>query len=314
MSKHERSLNYVYTLNNWTPEEAQELQMVPCRYHQYGEEVGKEGTPHLQGFICFNNARYFEAVRKLLPQRCHIEVMKGKIEHNERYVSKQNLAFTKGEPPISQAQKGQMEKDRYAHAIALAKEGKIDEIDADLQVRHYSTWKAILKDNPPKLECNETMDNYWYYGSSGTGKSSNARKDYPDAYYKLPNKWWDGYKGESTVIIEDIDPSHADCMRYFFKLWSDHGPFPAETKGGRMVIRPRRLVVTSQYPLSDVFTDSETRTAISRRFTMVQFPRESAISSNQTISSSPESKEPVVNGSMGHPIKHMAFVHWKDMK
>lgn len=310
MSKDQRSLNFCYTLNNWTVEEAAQLQAVPCRYHQYGEEVGASGTPHLQGFICFNNARYFAAVKKLLPERCHIEVMKGRIEHNEAYVSKENLAFTKGEPPLTQAQKGQMEKDRYAAAIELAKEGKIDQIDADLQVRHYNTWKQIYKDNPPKLDCNDKLENFWYFGPSGCGKSSSARRNYPNAYYKLPNKWWDGYKGESEVIIEDLDPSHADHMRYHLKLWCDHGPFRAETKGGSIMARPRTIIVTSQYSLEQIFSDAESLAALARRFTLVPYPP----ASNLELASSAESEGSVVNRPMGSQIaKRPAFVHWANL-
>lgn len=302
MSKVQRSCNFCYTLNNWTPEEATELQAVPCRYHQYGEEVGASKTPHLQGFICFNNARYFEAVKKLLPSRCHIEVMKGRIDQNEAYVSKENLAFTKGEPPLTQTQKGQMEKDRYALALSLAKEGKIDDIDADLQVRHYNTWKQIFKDNPPQLSCNAQMENFWYFGPSGCGKSTAARLNYPNAYYKLPNKWWDGYQGQEDVIIEDLDPSHAEHMRYHLKLWCDHGPFRAETKGGSIMARPRRIIITSQYSLAQCFADPETYAALERRLERVQFPRVESCNEGLTQMEL-ESK----------PVKRPAFVQWAQM-
>jgi len=49
------SLNFVFTLNNYTEEEVEEIDAIVgtegCSvvYLDYGKEVGQEGTPHLQG-------------------------------------------------------------------------------------------------------------------------------------------------------------------------------------------------------------------------------------------------------------------------
>ena len=47
----------------------------------------------------------------------------------------------------------------------------------------------------------------WIYGESGTGKSQYAFKDFNlDTHYKWKhdNGWWDGYKGQETVIIDNF--------------------------------------------------------------------------------------------------------------
>ena len=54
---------------------------------------------------------------------------------------------------------------------------------------------------PPREAAKECL---WYYGDPRTGKSKEARVGNPDAYIKLANKWWDGYKNHQTVIIDDL--------------------------------------------------------------------------------------------------------------
>lgn len=79
-------------------------------------------------------------------------------------------------------------------------------------------------------------------------------------------KWWDGYRDEPIVLIEDFDVYSREYTR-LLKLWADQYAFPVEVKGGSMTIRPLLIVVTSQYSISRIWQDcTESRQAISRRF------------------------------------------------
>ena len=73
-----RSRNYCFTLNNYSDDELRSVRELSCRYLVVGFEVGEMGTPHLQGFICFENAKSFAAVKALIPG-AHIEVAKGSV-------------------------------------------------------------------------------------------------------------------------------------------------------------------------------------------------------------------------------------------
>ena len=91
----ERSRAYVFTLNNYTEEDEKYLQEVlQCRYIIYGRETAPEtGTPHLQGYVYFNSARPFNAVRKL--RKWHIEKAKGDALQNGEYVKKTMIGLKK---------------------------------------------------------------------------------------------------------------------------------------------------------------------------------------------------------------------------
>ena len=44
-----------------------------------------------------------------------------------------------------------------------------------------------------------------YGGPSGTGKSRFVAARWPDAFWKAPeSKWWDGYSGQETVVLDDF--------------------------------------------------------------------------------------------------------------
>ena len=115
------------------------------------------------------------------------------------------------------------------------------------------------------------LDNYWFVGAPGTGKSRSARERWPVHFNKSCNKWWDGYRNEDTILIDDLDRQRT-AISHDLKLWADHYPFKAESKGSCSSIRPGRIVVTSNYTISELFeTDQELVRALQRRFNIVRF-------------------------------------------
>jgi len=72
--------------------------------------------------------------------------------------------------------------------------GNIEDIPADIYVKHYRNLVQIKKDHMTTTD-SDNLRGLWIWGKSGIGKSAMARADHPSSYPKLCNKWWDGYQG-----------------------------------------------------------------------------------------------------------------------
>jgi len=268
----ERGRAFTFTINNFDENTEEYLQGLECRYIVYGYEIAPTTLrPHFQGYVYFDNARSSLAIRKLI--KGHIEVAKGAPEQNFDYCSKDGHYYERGQRPISDKAKGANEKERFKRARELALAGDFASIDDDLYTRYHNSYKRMHREDalPPVTDLDTKQQGLWIYGPTGTGKSHKARADYPNAYIKDLNKWWDGYQGEDAVIIDEYEPEHSKYLTSFMKKWVDKWKFSAEYKGGRSVIRPKMVIVTSNYSMEECFTGVNLA-AIKRRFKVVHMP------------------------------------------
>lgn len=264
-----KARGYCFTINNPTDSDREALEKIECRYMVLGNEVGEEGTKHIQGYVLFKSPRSFEAIKKLMP-RAHIEVQRGTSKQAADYCKKDGDFIERGDPPKEKSDGGDMEKRRWEEAFQAAKEGRMEDIPADIFVKHYRTMKEIRKDYMVKPDDADDVTGVWMYGGPGVGKSRAARERYPNAYLKMQNKWWDGYQDEEYVILDDFDSKE---LGHHLKIWADRYSFLAETKGGAIHIRPKKIVITSNYAPDDpkFGWDAEMVGAIKRRFKVEHF-------------------------------------------
>ena len=262
-----KSRNYVFTRNNPDQEFEQHLDQLACRYIVYGREIAPTtGTPHLQGFVVWRSPRSINGCRTALPG-CHVERANGTPLQCSVYCKKDGDFVERGEHPLSPTECGDKEKARWANAYVLAREGRIDEIDPDILIRHLGNLQRIADDNLGVSSGLANTCGLWLVGESGCGKSKGARERFPSAYPKPLNKWWDGYRDQKSVLIDDVDRSHAQWLGTFLKIWADHYPYIAEKKGRSVEVRPDRIIVTSQYEIGDIFGgDQPLVVALERRF------------------------------------------------
>jgi len=272
-----RSRNWCFTLNNYVPEDVEALSEMfkeSATYAVIGKEVGKEGTPHLQGTVVWKNARTFKTTKASLG-RAHVEETKF-LQESIEYCKKEGNFLEIGVRPMDAKAKGakggQKEKDRWDFALEAAKAGRFEDIDAQIQLVHAKQCDYIYARELRTMNLTNTFEPMeWWYGPTGSGKSRLARESNPGAFVKMLNKWWDGYVGEEVVILDDVDPESCGHMAHFFKTWTDHYPFPCEIKGTSTRIRPRKFVVTSNYSLEECFPRQQDYEPLMRRFNVRRF-------------------------------------------
>lgn len=280
-----RSRNFCFTVNNYTDTDIKDMERLrdACTYCVYSREVGDDGTPHLQGYCVTLVRCYFSALIKLAP-RAHFEVRKAHThaeaaDYCKGLCEKKHFVFNpttveSGTLPVDGdcAAVGKLaERARWEQARIAAKAGRFDDIPADIYMRTHTACHKIAAAHQEQLPSLAELDFHYWFGPTGTFKTLTSRKENPIHYLKPINKWWDGYDGQPCVLIDELQPEHGKFMLHFLKLWCDHHPFSAEHKGGTKVIRPSKIIITSNYPLEVIFPDLAAREPLERRLQVRYF-------------------------------------------
>ena len=178
----------------------------------------------------------------------------------------------------------------YKHCVQLAKQGKMETILTQyplIYLQYKDKLNAIRLDTTKceRMYLNNEYGKFfkchflWLYGATGLGKSffctiivhllnafyaalyPKLNKNYTPlrVHYKNKNKWWDRYDNEEIVIIEEASPETMKTSAHYYKQWIDEYPFNPEIKGSTInYIRPKFIIITSNYSLQQCFTDPTT--------------------------------------------------------
>lgn len=238
-----RHRGWVFTVNNWEQHEWDDLVLEFGKYAKYaimGREVAPEtGTPHIQGYVQWKNARDFKLMKKLC-ERAHWAAAKGSAKANKEYCSKGESFWEMGDVPAPG------KRNDLARAKEMVAQG--EPMSAiGLEVGYQATRHAQLlyqfglgKRRDPVNEVHVI----WHCGSTGTGKTRSALETYPNAWMSGKNlKWWDGYDGQDEVIIDDFRRDF--CTFHELLRILDRYPFRVEVKGGSLELLATKFFVTT---------------------------------------------------------------------
>lgn len=228
-------------------------------------EQGAQGYLHWQILVSFPKKVTCAKVKDIFGTTCHVELSRSSAAND--YVWKEDSRvghmFELGTLALKRNSDTDWEKVRE-----LAKEGKFNDIPADIYIKSYNNLKRIHVDNLQPTGC--TKEVYVFWGRTGTGKSKRAWDEATfNAFPKDPcTKWWCGYQGQQNVVIDEfrgqIGISH--LLR-----WLDRYPVVVESKGSSSVLKMEKCWITSNISPDDWYPDldEETKAALRRRFTQV---------------------------------------------
>lgn len=271
-----KSRGWCFTVNNYTERDTERLIALKfqVKYIVVGKEIGESGTPHYQGYMKIKHPISFNRAKTLLPQGAHIEFQRGSDVQAMEYCLKDgDILIEEGDKPISKQTGQEANKAKWKECIELAKAGNMSTIEDKYPYIYLMHMNKLLNLRIRSNEVLNELQHEWWVGESGTGKSREFWAKYGEGgfYFKQLNKWWDGYQDEDVVLIEEINPTQ-EYLAHHMKIWCDRYPFSGEIKGGMLRgIRPKKIVVLSNYEIEQCFTRIQDSEPMKRRFKVKRF-------------------------------------------
>lgn len=181
------------------------------KYMAWGlEHCPQTGTQHHQCWVMFINPRSDDVKNlKIIGElfgNSHTEPMRGYLLQNAAYCRKENELHEWGDKPrqgsrtdLDDAVKRIRDGQDTAESICLDDPGFYHQYGRTLHKAEDILMRKRFR--------NFQTTAIWLWGRSGVGKTHAAFTNLsPETHYDKPldDKWWDGYTGQETVILNDF--------------------------------------------------------------------------------------------------------------
>lgn len=267
-SKTTRFRGWCFTINNWTESDyfGVSNMMRKVAYGICGKEVGESGTPHLQGYARFKSPQEFSLVRGYIP-RAHIEPSGGGDAANNRYCSKDGDFREWGTQDNSPGQGARMD---IRAAVEVIRSRTLSQQDfmweyPEIYMKYSRSVEKMFaatflpRDSPPQV--------FWRWGLSGVGKTRYCIEKHPDCFIKDNTSWWDGYRQQEAIVIDDFDRgswNYRDLLQVL-----DRYAKTVYVKGGSIQLNSPYIYITCEHP-PDYYWSGNDLEQVVRRLTSVE--------------------------------------------
>ncbi|AHA36869.1 nonstructural protein 1 [Penaeus monodon circovirus VN11] len=262
----DRAKRWVFTWNNYTPENVAHLQEINCKYIGWGYETAPStGTPHLQGFVYFHKQLRWKAVMAIMGNPSFVEVMEGTVEDNIAYCTKGPGEFWQSGPPPTEKKKTEF-KDILKMTLK----------EADEVMREEHTWQSgssnwkRLRSSMIKHYIGE-MEVLWFYGPTGTGKTRCAVEEHNGELIEFDGKFFDYKGGADCVVLDEIDKLEKPIPMGTMLRLLDRYKYSLRVLGDYVPRDFKKIIITSTNHPEVVYSQSHCEQLLRRITKIVEF-------------------------------------------
>lgn len=245
-SRNTKSRAWCLTLNNYTTEEYEDIKKEfpndTLTQLVLGEEIGENGTPHLQGCIRYKNARSFSSMKKLFPRanisECRnwdasINYCKKDKKYFERNTDKNIKKITANE------QYENYMKQEYSDIKWYPWQEEIIKIIEDKASKRKIYWYYDYEGNIGKSFLARFLD--WKYNAIiANGKQADVFNQYAS--------FLEEYDRQPTLAIIDVPRSNKEYLCYSTLEKLKDGVFNSgKYEGKKLRLIPHHLIVFANF-------------------------------------------------------------------
>lgn len=248
------SRRWCFTINNYSEADCERIrawaQLDECLGISAGLEVGEQkGTPHIQGYLIAGKPTRKSYFYRLFrgDKKCKFFMVKpkGDWDQNAKYTQKdQNVLVVKVPPMSIQGNRSDLEDFRDTL------KRKPDISSSELAETHlnclakYPRLRNELRQSYLKEQTREFrhVEVLVRYGAAGTGKTREPYEEGAYIFDDYANGWWDGYDGESVVLLDDF---YGGIKWSFFLRLLDGYQVRLKVKGGFTYANWTKVYITS---------------------------------------------------------------------